>query len=78
MRTRCKPSLNNVAGYIEGSYLDLLRLWLVHWQALSTAKVGLGRKNDDRMRSKGTDAQASASGMAVATLWEDTATDADF
>ena len=51
MRTRCKPSLDNVAGYIEGYYLDLLRLWLVHWQALSTAKVGLGRKNDDRMHS---------------------------
>ena len=41
------------------------------------AKVGLGRKNDDRMRSKGTDAP-SASGMAMATLGEDTATDADF
>ena len=39
-------------------------------------KGGLGRKNDDRMRSKGTDAP-SASGMAVAALWEDGATDAD-
>jgi hypothetical protein len=44
---RCELSLNNVTRHIEGSYLGLSRFWLDRWQALSMAKAGLGRKNNE-------------------------------
>jgi len=66
---------------IAGTYLGLSRFLLVCWQALSIPKVGLGRKNNDWTHSKTADAlnnTPSALGTAVATLWEGTASDADF